>query len=446
MRCFLSKLGLVILPCLFSFLAEAQTTTFRVDMSVQIAIGRYDPGNDLLMVRGPFNSWVGTDLTFVAGSNFLYEAEIDIFETDGAQTDYKFFIASVTSGDIWEGNVGTGENGNRRFNYQAGGQILETVFFDDLETNPGGGVKVTFQVNMAPLLQDELFLPEFDWLEVRGAFNSWAAGFELEPISEGSPIYAGTTTINSIAPGDNVEYKYVYNGGQWENGSNRKFILAEQALQVLPIRYFSDIGPDSSLTEDTKIVISVNMNNALALNGTPFNLETDKVYINGEFSEFTWWEWSFPPDGFELLDDGTAKSGDAVEGDGIYSIKFQALAGQPKRVEYKFSINGEDSEADFQNNHIRYIRETGNYPLPVDQFGNMVREPEVLSSDLGVITIDGPVDGMITLSWENTDAVLQHSESLAPSSWKNIPNSQGDREMVFSVTEISKNYFRLATP
>ncbi|MDA7527169.1 CBM20 domain-containing protein [bacterium] len=446
MRCFLSKLGLVILPCLFSFLAEAQTTTFRVDMSVQIAIGRYDPGNDLLMVRGPFNSWVGNDLTFVAGSNFLYEAEIDIFETDGAQTDYKFFIASVTSGDIWEGNVGTGENGNRRFNYQAGGQILETVFFDDLEKNPGGGVKVTFQVNMAPLLQDGLFLPEFDWLEVRGAFNRWAAGFELEPISEGSPIYAGSTTIKSIAPGDSVEYKYVYNGGQWENGSNRKFILAEQALQVLPIRYFSDIRPDSSLTEDTKIVISVNMNNALALNGTPFNLETDRVYINGEFSEFTWWEWSFPPDGFELLDDGTAESGDAVEGDGIYSIKFQALAGQPKRIEYKFSINGEDSEADFQNNHIRYIRETGNYPLPVDQFGNMVHEPEVLSSNLGVITINGPVDGMVTLSWENTDAVLQHSESLAPSSWQNIPNSQGDREMVFSATEISKNYFRLATP
>ncbi|MDA7900450.1 CBM20 domain-containing protein [Akkermansiaceae bacterium] len=437
---------MVILPCLFSFLAEAQTTTFRVDMSVQIAIGRYDPGNDLLMVRGPFNSWVGNDLTFVAGSNFLYEAEIDIFETDGAQTDYKFFIASVTSGDIWEGNVGTGENGNRRFNYQAGGQILETVFFDDLEKNPGGGVKVTFQVNMAPLLQDGLFLPEFDWLEVRGAFNRWAAGFELEPISEGSPIYAGSTTIKSIAPGDSVEYKYVYNGGQWENGSNRKFILAEQALQVLPIRYFSDIRPDSSLTEDTKIVISVNMNNALALNGTPFNLETDRVYINGEFSEFTWWEWSFPPDGFELLDDGTAESGDAVEGDGIYSIKFQALAGQPKRIEYKFSINGEDSEADFQNNHIRYIRETGNYPLPVDQFGNMVHEPEVLSSNLGVITINGPVDGMVTLSWENTDAVLQHSESLAPSSWQNIPNSQGDREMVFSATEISKNYFRLATP
>lgn len=446
MRHLLSKLGLVMLTCLFSILAKAQTTTFRVDMSVQIAIGRYDPSNDQLLVRGPFNGWSGTDLTVVAGSNFIYEAEVDIFEADGAQVDYKFFIGSAASGDIWEGNIGTGENGNRRFNYQTGGQILDTVFFDDLDTNPGGGVEVTFQVNMAPLIQNGLFLPEFDWLEVRGAFTSWSAGFELEPISEGSPIYSGTTTINSIAPGDNVEYKYVYNGDQWENGSNRIFILAQQALQVLPVRYFSDIGPDSNLTEDTKIVISVNMNNALALDGTPFNLETDRVYINGEFFDFTWWEWSFPPDGFELLDDGTAESGDAVAEDGIYSIKFQALAGQPKRVEYKFSINGEDSEAGFQNNHIRYIRETGNYPLPVDQFGNMVREPEVLSSDLGVITINGPIDGMVTLSWENTDAVLQHSENLDPSSWQNIANSQGNLEMVFPVTEVSKNYFRLAKP
>lgn len=446
MEWILSKLRSVMLTFLFSFLAEAQTTTFRVDMSIQVAIGRYDPSNDLLMVRGPFNSWVGTDLTFVAGSNFIYEAEIDIFEVDGAQVDYKFFIGSAASGDIWEGNVGTGENGNRKFNYQTGGQILETVFFDDLKTNPGGGVEVTFQVNMALLLQDGLFLPEFDWLEARGAFNSWSEGFELEPISEGSPIYSGTTTIKSITPGDTVEYKYVYNGGQWESGSNRTFVLAQQPPQVLPARYFDDAGPDSNLTEDTKIVISVDMNNALTLNGTPFNSEIDRVYINGEFSGFTWWEWPFPSDGFELFDDGTAESGDAVASDGIYSIKSQALAGQPKRVEYKFSINGEDNEANFQNNHIRYIRETGSYPLPVDQFGDMVREPEILPSNLGAITIDGPVDGMVTLSWEDTDAVLQHSTTLTPDSWHNIPDSQGDREVVFSVTEILKNYFRLATP
>ena len=442
---FLSKLRVVVLTSLFPILAGAQTTTFRVDMSVQIAIDRYNPTNDLLLVRGTFNGWAGTDLTVVAGSNSIYEAEIDIFEADGAQVDYKFFIGSAASGDIWESNVGLGENGNRRFNYQTGGQILETVAFDNLDTNPGGGVEVTFQVNMASLLQDELFFPQFDWLEARGAFNSWAAGFKLEPISEGSPIFVGTTTINSIAPGDTVEYKYVYNG-VWETGSNRTFILPKQGPKVLPARYFSDLGPDSNLTEDTEIVISVDMKKALTLNGGLFNLETERVHINGEFAGFTWWEWPFPSDGFELLDDGSAKSGDAVAGDGIYSIKFQALAGQSKKVEYKFSINGEDNEAVFQDNHIRYIRQTGNYSLPVDQFGDMVHEPDILPSDLGAITIDGPTNGMVTISWENTDAILQNSTSLTPDSWQNVPGSQGISEMVFSATEILGNYFRLATP
>ncbi len=446
MQCVFAKLGFVVLIVLAPVLTGAQTTTFRVDMSVQIAIGRYDPNNDLLLVRGPFNGWGGTDLTVVAGSDSVYEAEIDIFAADGSQFDFKFFIGSATSGDIWEGDVGPGENGNRRFIYQTGGQALDTIFFDDLDTDPAGGIEVTFQVNMALLLQDGLFLPEFDWLEVRGAFNSWAPGFELEPISEGSPIYVGTTTINSIASGDTIEYKYIYNGGQWEGGSNRTFVLPQESPQVLPIRYFNDAGPDSSLTENTEIVITVDMNNALTLNGTPFNLETDRVYINGEFAGLTWWEWPFPSNDFELLDDGAVESGDAVVDDGIYSIRFQAFTGQSRKVEYKFAINGEDNEAGFRDNHIRYIRETGSYSLPLDQFGNMVREPEILPSDLGSITINASVNGMITVSWTNTDAVLQQSTSLTPYSWQDVPSSQGSREMMFSATDITANYFRLATP
>ncbi|RCL39069.1 MAG: hypothetical protein DBX00_02240 [Verrucomicrobia bacterium] len=446
MKYALFKLSLVALTSLFPILAIAQTTTFRVDMSVQIAIGSYDPNNDRLLVRGPFNGWSGTDLTPVAENNSVYEAEIGIFDADGAQFDYKFFIGSAISGDIWEGTVGPGENGNRRFIYRSGGQVLDTVFFNDLTLNPGGGIEVTFQVDMSQLLQDGFFLPEFDWLEVRGAFNSWAPGFELEAISEGSPIYTGTTIINSMAPGDSVEYKYIYNGGQWENGSNRTFILSQQGPQALPVRYFNDVGPDANLAEDTEIIITVDMNNAVTLNGTSFNLETDRVYINGEFAGFTWWEWPFPSDDFELLDDGTIESGDAVAGDGIYTIRFQALAGQSKKVEYKFAINGEDNEAGFRDNHIRYIRETGNYPLPLDQFGDMVREPEILPANLGEITIEGPVDGMITIRWDNTDAILQHSASLTPDSWKNVPGSQATREMVFSVSGVSENYFRLSTP
>jgi hypothetical protein len=76
----------------------------------------------------------------------------------------------------------------------------------------------------------------------------------------------------------------------------------------------------------------------------------------------------------------------------------------------------------------------------------MVREPEILSSNFGGFTIGGPVDGMVTIRWENAAAILQKSGTLTPETWENIPSSQGKREMAFSVTEISKNYFRLATP
>lgn len=440
------KFTLMTMTCLLPAFAGAQTVTFRVDMSVQMAIGRYDPASDLLQVRGPFNGWGGTQLTLVNGSNSIYGAEIDIFEAEGSQLDYKFLIGSATSGDLWEGDVGPGDQGNRRFTYEAGGQLLETVFFDNLDTNPGEGVEVTFQVNMALLIQDGLFLPEFDWLEARGSFNNWSPGFELAPASEGSSIYMGTAMINSFAPGSAVEYKYIYNGGQWENGRNRTFVIAQGDSQALPIRYFNDVGPESNLSSDTEIMITVDMSSALTLDGTPFNPGTDSVYINGEFAGFTWWGWPFPPDRFELRDNGAAESGDLIAGDGIYSIRIDAVAGQSRKIEYKFSINGADNEAGFQDNHIRYIRETGRYALPADQFGDMVREPEILPASLESPTISSPLNGMVTLRWENRDAVLQHSPSLAPGSWKNVPGSQGANEMNFRVTERTRNYFRLAAP
>ena len=35
------------------------------------------------------------------------------------------------------------------------GQVLETAFFDDLSSDPGAGIDVTFQVDMALLIEDE---------------------------------------------------------------------------------------------------------------------------------------------------------------------------------------------------------------------------------------------------------------------------------------------------
>ena len=104
----------VALACLFPVLAGARTVTFRVDMSIQMATGRYDATNDLLQVRGPFNDWGGTQLTLMAGSGFIYETVIDIIAAEGSQFDYKFFIGSAASGDVWEGNVGPARRSRRK--------------------------------------------------------------------------------------------------------------------------------------------------------------------------------------------------------------------------------------------------------------------------------------------------------------------------------------------
>lgn len=412
-------------------------------MSVQESIDRFAPDDDIIQVRGPFNSWSGTEMTLMEGSTSVYEAEVEIFDADGTELEYKFFISSAELGDLWEASVGTGDNGNRVFTYMEmeEGQVLETAFFDDLESDPGAGIEVTFQVDMAILIESELFLPEFDYVEARGAFNSWTAGFELTPIEEGSTIYAGTTEIKTVAPGSPVEYKYIYNGGSWEDGSNRSFVLAEESPQSLRLRYFNDLGPDSALTADTEILFTVDMNNT----EIPFDPENDMVYINGLFAGNTWWEWGNPPFDFELLDDGNTESGDAVAGDGIYSIKFESFEGDPRKVEYKYAINGEDNEAGFQQNHIRYIRESETYAFPLDTFGTILREPEELPSDPGSISISGPVDGMITLRWENPNAILERSNNLTTESWGEVPDSFGEGDITLP-TDTSAGYFRLRIP
>ena len=209
------------------------------------------------------------------------------------------------------------------------------------------------------------------------------------------------------------------------------------------MRYFNDVSPDAALPDDTEILFTVDMNDGQALDGTPFDPDSDAIYINGTFAGNTWWGWDSPPFDFELLDDGSSESGDAVAADGIYSIKFESLAGDSRKTEYKYSINGADNEAGFQDNHIRYVRESGTYVFPRDTFGEMIREAELLPADVGPIRISGPVDGMVTVSWENPDAILQSSESMINESWTEVPDSQGELEIVMPVNSPSTNYFRL---
>ena len=75
-----------------------------------------------------------------------------------------------------------------------------------------------------------------------------------------------------------------------------------------------------------------------------------------------------------------------------------------------------------------------------------MQEPETLPPDVGPIFISGPVDGMVRMTWENEDAILQSSESLAPESWTVVSDAEGELEWLAPVNDPSANYFRLTLP
>ncbi len=228
---------------LFSLLqATAEEVTFQVDLSIQRSLERFVPNEDVIEVRGPFNDWGGgAELKQDTNNESHYSLAVDLEDAPGSLIDYKFVIVSDGDVVIWESDVGEGQ-ANRSFVQEATDQVLPVAFFDNLEIDPGAGIEVTFQVDMAARIQDELFDAEVDFVSVRGPFNNWEGNEPLVPIEEGSTIYQGIATVEFVLPGTGVPYKFIINGGEWENGDNREFTLEEQAHTVA-MRFFDDIEP-----------------------------------------------------------------------------------------------------------------------------------------------------------------------------------------------------------
>lgn len=86
---------------------EHRHVTFMVDMRAQIAQDTFDPSSDNVYVRGGFNGWESTELL---ATDFpgIYAVEIYVEGDFEEELEYKFLI-----NDQFEGEVGTGTNGNR---------------------------------------------------------------------------------------------------------------------------------------------------------------------------------------------------------------------------------------------------------------------------------------------------------------------------------------------
>lgn len=108
--------------------------TFSVDMTLQTALGNFDATSDIVVIRGSFQveagdtgDWQGGMFKMADGdADGIYDLVVVFDDTSVRKTfEYKF----VTNEDGWEVI-----SDNRLLTLIAGGNTLDTVFFNDMST------------------------------------------------------------------------------------------------------------------------------------------------------------------------------------------------------------------------------------------------------------------------------------------------------------------------
>jgi len=431
--------------------------TFQVDLAQQINTGAYIVGVSTNQARGIFNGWGGTavaqtnDPTILRTNSHglvtsnVYVGTYQIVGSPGETIDYKYFI---DTGANYEAPVaGTGDpadHNNRFFNLGAGPtQNLPIVFFGDSPYAPVATNEVAFQVDMSSQILVGNFDPATGSVAVRGDFNSWGPPGGTEIFCTNNPAAPNTNIYSAIVQivdgvGASRQYKFwatVPANGGWETLANNRTMQIiggppNPTPNVLPPVYFDNqfIDPASVLPADTVVTFSVNMTNAVGTDAHIFDPLTDQVFING-IPSFAAWSGALP------------QCTNNPVGSELYSIDITLPKGSPVMQTYKYGINAVDDEAPVGNNHVRYVRSTGTYVMPLDKFGSMVVE-----QSFGNLTISHSTAGHVLVSWLGRPGVhLQTSSTLAQGSWVDHLETDGMSSTNWP-TSSTPLYFRLVNP
>jgi hypothetical protein len=224
----------------FNNIEGYRDVTFSVNMSVQEALGNFNPATQTVEVRGPFNDWAGTALT--AQGEGVYSGTVRISGAVGPK-DYKFFAGSYE-----------GISGNRSFTLAFNSdraptpsQVLDTVFYSNVNTVPASR-PVTFAVDMSIQQAMGKFDPATGVVQLRGIGDFSATDKVLSREGDTS-IFKGTFAVAGDA-GTSVTYKF-FSTGVTESGfeiinpddlyENRSLtLLADGTPMVLDSVYFSN--------------------------------------------------------------------------------------------------------------------------------------------------------------------------------------------------------------
>jgi hypothetical protein len=428
--------------------------TFQVNMASQIAAHSFDPNaGDVVNVRGEFNNWGTTEMTPDFSNTNIYVATVQVPEAPGSQVQYKFHIARASGTETWENDP------NRVFAQTTGDQTLPLVFFNNVT-----GVPIQAALNLAVDMSAQIAGGKFDtnssqqvW--VRGNKVGWGdppdEGLQLFPDASRSGIYTNTMVMNGLLTGDGVEFKFTIwdpsnSAVTWEDGANKSvtFTGAEPVVDGYVTQsygpvYFNGITPADILSEDTVVTFRVDMNGATRFGGAAFDTNSDAVYINGTFvNNGSWGPWGTGDATWVMFDDGV-DGGDTNANDGIYSIQVTLPKGSPTKVTYKYGIGSEDNEAASGNDHVRYVRSTGTYVMPLDKFG--VPTQETAGTDIGKITVTVGASGHLTLTWNGQPGVKLQKVDLSSGSATDVAGTDGASSADIPMDGTS-GFYRLVKP
>lgn len=458
--------------------------TFQVDMSEEIQLGHFVPGTDQLDVRGSFNGWAN------AGNYLTNNPAIVVTNVPSGIVESNVYVGTfpITTGaevpgvpatnafmewksvedpaDSWEspGPTDANDAGNRFFTDNTN-QVLPVVTFNDLVYTPPANV--TLNVDMSgPIKYDPNYMPNS--VTVWGTFNNWATGVAMTSdaapntnvfsatvtMPENAPVIIQVRYTNTVVAANNPTAPWVYDyvDDAILNNNERRTVTLPTTVTTLntnmPVFHFLDLALDDYLPQDTPVLFSVNMANAVATNGYVFNPASDAVYINGMFANGggtpypqTWYAWAggitpvSAPAGYQMIQEGSSS---------IYTNTIIIPAGTPVALSYQYGMDpGQQNggplpdEAPVGANHFRVVRSTAvnPYVMAVDVFtnqpygeplfapGNIYENMGTLSG--GDLSIGASSGGKVPVTWLGRPGAHLQSATSVNGPWTDILPTDG---------------------
>ena len=471
--------------------SPSQTITanvwFQVDMSQQIQLGTFNPAVDTVQVNGSLGT--GNNFGFGQGatpSGNILTNDPSILRTNqfglvssnvyvgylaspitgspGQTAEFKYIIQPTAKYESPNKLNGDAQNSGNRFFFLTPDTTNPIVFFSDQPYAPVATNNMTFSVDMT--VQNLSGALNGQQVRLSGDFNNWDTTGTMGNLCTNNPS-AGNTNIYSVTIavtngyGATTQFKFGYVSGNYEanpthnypgnpsvigGNQNREFNMpsASGTNLTLPTVYFNDTSVYAALpapTETNMVTFSVSMTNAVGTDGHVFDPSSDLVYLNGVDVTTTLGTYTF--DAWNAIALAPYQLTNNPVGSEIYSITIPIPAGYPLMLSYQYSINGNQNEAS-GTNHVRYIRSSGNYNLPLDVFGDMVQEQA-----FGNLTIGRNSGGTVPISWlGNPGVFLQVTPNVT--TWNGAdtnfpPGTAGPNPTNYPVGS-GTSFFRLINP